>query len=58
MESQVKRVNAIFPWFRGLNGDLLFFIAINTLFFTVVKNLSSFEISLLSTVSLIVCLIF
>lgn len=57
MESQIKRVNAIFPWFRGLNGDLLFFVAINTLFFTVVKELSSFEISLLSTVPLIVCLI-
>lgn len=58
METQVKRVNTIFPWFRGLNSDLLFFVAINTLFFTVVKDLSSFEISLLSTVPLIVCLIF
>lgn len=58
METQVKRINAIFPWFKGLNSDLLFFVAVNTLFFTVVKGLSAFEISLLSTVSLVVCLVF
>lgn len=57
MESQVKRVNAIFPWFSGLTGDLLFFVAVNTIFLTVEKGLNTFEISLLSTVSLVLCLI-
>lgn len=42
--------NHIIPWFMGLSDDLMFFIAINTLFFTVVKGLSAAEISFLATV--------
>lgn len=57
MEAQVKRVNAIFPWFSGLTSDLLFYVAINTIFLTVEKGLSTFEISLLSTISLVICLV-
>lgn len=58
MEAQVKRVNKIFPWFLGFNSDLLFYVAVNTLFLTVVKEFGTFEISLLSTVSLALCLVF
>lgn len=38
-ENKLKRFNKIFPWYDGLSGDLLFWIAIDTLFLTVVKNL-------------------
>lgn len=43
--------NSIIPWFIGLSDDLMFFIAINSLFFTVVKGLSAAEMSFLATVS-------
>ncbi len=43
--------NSIIPYFIGISDDLMFFIAINTLFFTVVKGLSATEISFLTTIS-------
>ena len=43
--------NRIIPYFIGISGDLMFFIAINTLFLTVVKGLSATQISFLSTVT-------
>lgn len=42
--------NKIIPYFIGISDDLMFFIAINTLFFTVVKGLSATEISFLTTI--------
>lgn len=43
--------NSIMPWFIGISDDLMFFIAINSLFFTVVKGLSAAEITFLTTIS-------
>lgn len=43
--------NSILPYFKGISGDLMFFIAINTLFLTEVKGLSTAEISFLSTIT-------
>lgn len=43
--------NSIIPWFIGISDDLMFYIAINTLFFTVVKQLSAASISFLTTAS-------
>lgn len=43
--------NSIIPWFIGLSDDLMFFIAINSLFFTVVKGFSASQITFLTTVS-------
>lgn len=51
------RFNRIFPWFAGLSGDLLFWIAIDTLFLTVVKNFSASQIVSLTSISLITCII-
>ena len=42
--------NKIYPLFAGLSGDLIFYIAINTLFLTEVKHLSALEISSLTTI--------
>ena len=49
--------NKIYPLFAGLSGDLIFYIAINTLFLTEVKHLSALEISSLTTISTLVMLI-
>ena len=49
--------NKIYPLFAGLSGDLIFYIAINTLFLTEVKGLSALEISSLTTISIFVMLI-
>ena len=49
--------NKIYPLFAGLSGDLIFYIAINTLFLTEVKHLSALEISSLTTISIFVMLI-
>lgn len=49
--------NSILPFFIGMSGDLMFFIAISTLFLTVVKGLTAAQISLLSTVSNLSCIL-
>ena len=49
--------NKIYPLFAGLSGDLIFYIAINTLFLTEIKHLSALEISSLTTISLLVMII-
>ena len=43
--------------FNGLGADLLFYIAIDTLFLTTVKGLSSSDIALLTTVATLFCLV-
>lgn len=49
--------NNIIPYFIGLSDDLMFFIAINTLFLTVVKGLSAAQISFLTTISTLSCIL-
>ena len=53
----IKRCNKIFPWFSGLSADLLFFVAIDTLWLTVVKGLSASQIVSLTTISLVASII-
>ncbi len=43
----------VFPWYAGLSSDLLFWVAIDTLFFTVVRKLSPAQIVSLTSVSVI-----
>lgn len=54
---ELTRFNRIFPWFAGLSGDLLFWIAIDTLFLTVVKHFSASQIVSLTSISLITCIL-
>lgn len=51
MDKKVVRSNKLYPLFSAFSGDLIFFIIIDTLFFTFVKDLSISEIVLLTTVS-------
>ena len=56
-QENMTKFNKIFPWYAGLSGDLLFWVAIDTLFLTVVKNFNAAQIVSLTTVSLITCII-
>jgi len=56
-QEKMKKFNTIFPWYSGLSGDLLFWIAIDTLFLTVVKKFSVSQIVSLTTISLFVCIL-
>lgn len=56
MRKRIKKFNIVFPWYSGLSMDLLFWIAIDTLFLTFVKNFSAAQITSLTTISLIVCI--
>ena len=48
LKKKAQLSNKIFPWFSGLSGDLIFFIAIDTLFVTQVKDLNASQISMIS----------
>ena len=56
-ERQINRFIKIYPFFAGLTSDLLFYIAIDTLFLTVVKGLSAAQITSLTSISTISCII-
>lgn len=56
-EQNLKRFNKLFPWFAGLSGDLLFWIAIDTLFLTIVKKFTVSQIVSLTSISLITCIL-
>lgn len=56
-QAKMTKFNKIFPWYDGLSADLLFWVAIDTLFLTVVKNFNASQIVSLTTVSLITCIV-
>ena len=47
----------VLPWFMGLSNDLMFYIAVNTLFFTAAKGMTAAEITFLTTVSGTACIL-
>lgn len=55
-QEKMTKFNKIFPWYAGLSSDLLFWVAIDTLFLTVVKKFNASQIISLTTVSLIICI--
>ena len=57
MNRKINRSIMLYPWFQGLLGDLLFYIAIDTLFFTADKGLSAAQIVSLATVSNAACIL-
>ena len=56
ISKRIKRSNDIYPIFSGLSLDLVFFIAVNTLFLTNIKGLTSSQINLSTTISTLVAL--
>ena len=47
----------ILPWYMGISYGLLFYTPISTLFFTIAKNLSLSQITMLGTISTIISII-
>ena len=58
VENRIKLSNKIYPVFYGLSSDLIFFVAINTLFLTEIKGLTSAEVNLITTIGVLVALFF
>jgi len=56
MEKRVNRSVKLYPWYAGFTGDLLFYIAIDTLFLTVVKNFSAAQIVSITSFSQLICI--
>ncbi len=52
----VNRFIKVYPWYGGFTGDLLFYIAIDTLFLSLVKNFSPAQIVSLTSISQLVCI--
>ena len=52
----INRFIKVYPWYTGLTGDLLFYIAIDTLFLTIVKNFSAAQIVSLSSLAQFACI--
>ena len=61
MEQETKKINRsikIYPIFASFTGDLIFFVPIDTLFLTLVKGLNASQITAMTMVSLIICIVF
>ena len=57
MEKSIKRFVKVFPWYIGFSSDLLFYIAIDTLFLSLVKNFSPAQIVSLASLSQLACIV-
>lgn len=56
MQKKINRFAKIFPWYVGFTTDLLFYIAIDTLFLTLVKNFSPAQIVSITSFSQFACI--
>lgn len=56
-DKRANRFLKLYPWYHGFTGDLLFYIAISTLFLTFVKNFSAAQIVALSSFSQLICIL-
>lgn len=57
MDKKINRFLRLYPIYSGLTSDLLFYIAINTMFLTVVKSFSAAQIVSLTSISNIACIV-
>lgn len=56
LNKSINRFIKIYPWYTGFTSDLLFYIAIDTLFLTIVKNFSAAEIVSITSLSQLACI--
>lgn len=57
LNKSINRFIKLYPWYTGFSSDLLFYIAIDTLFLTIVKNFSAAEIVSLASLSQLACIV-
>lgn len=55
--SKAKRSIKLYPIFYTFSADLIFFVPIDTLFLTLVKGMNASQISAMTTISLLVCIL-
>ena len=61
MNKETKKINRsikIYPLFASFTGDLIFFVPIDTLFLTIVKGLNASQITAMTMIALITCIVF
>lgn len=61
MKQEIKKINRsikIYPIFASFTGDLIFFVPIDTLFLTLVKGLNASQITAMTMVALMICIVF
>lgn len=54
---KIRRSIKLYPIFFALSADLIFFVPIDTLFLTVVKGLNASQISAMTMISLLICIL-
>lgn len=60
MEQNIKKIKRsinIYPIFASFTGDMIFFVPIDTLFLTLVKGLTASQITAMTMVALIICIL-
>ena len=57
MNKSINRFLKAYPWYSGFTGDLLFYIAVDTLFLTLVKNFTPAEIVSITSLSQLACIV-
>ena len=58
MEKKINRFIKLYPWCHSLLADLLFYIAVDTLFLTVVKSFSAAQIVSITSLAQFICIAF
>ena len=58
MKRKVEIANKLYPWFSGLSADLIFYIAISSIWLTTIKGFNPAEITFLYTISSFFCILF
>lgn len=56
MNKSIQGFLKVYPWYSGFTGDLLFYIAVDSLFLTIVKNFSPAEIVSITSFSQVICI--
>lgn len=57
LEKRINLSNKMYPIYDGLSKDLLFYIAVDSLFLTIVKGFNAFDISLLGVFPTLICVL-
>ena len=52
----INRFIKVYPWYSGFTSDLLFYVAVNTLFLTIAKNFSPAQIVSVNSFSQLACI--
>lgn len=55
--SKIRRSIKLYPTFYALSADLIFFVPIDTLFLTLVKGLNASQISAMTMIGLLICIL-